>query len=166
MDAISIFSNDSVLTDDEKDELNDIAIKEDHVFFFYRSGVLLCYDINTSQFIYETEALSNEQKTIYNSTSFIKVSDKNIFQLRNGYGPGILLVYDNDVREWKTLLQSDYWLNYISIDADENLWISGHEGLWFIKSDFTEKEFISDFKLADGSTLKTEISTLAHDNQN
>lgn len=152
-------------TDGTPDPVYDLAVWEGKLYLFYRSGMLVCYDIPSQKELYRQQSLSPMQREKYGSTSFVMQNGKTFFQLRNGNGGGTLVYFDIERKNWQTILQTDYWLNYLSIDKEGNIWVSCQQGLWRINAGLTEKEYISTLKLVDGRTIHTEVSTLYNDNQ-
>lgn len=147
-----------------KDQLYDIAVIKQQLFLFYRQGLIVCYDLKTAKELYKTNSLSNENPTKYGNTLMVIQSENSLYQIRNG-GGGIMFAYDTKKRTHTKILQTDYWLNTISVDSKGNLWVSCAIGLWFIDKNLKEKQFIPSFKLVDGTEVNTEASTLYNDSQ-
>lgn len=145
------------------DELLDIAAIQQYVFLFYKSGLMVCFDLNTTKELYRSNTFSKEDPT-YNTLMVVQ-SKKALFLLWNGYMGGKLVGYDIQKREWRTLLEANYWLNTLSIDRQENLWVSCQRGMWFIDKGEQQKQFIPSFKLVDGTVINTEASTQCNDAQ-
>ena len=72
----------------------------------------------------------------------------------------VMLNYDTRSRKWLKVLETDYWLNCVSVDKDENIWVSCKNGLWLIDKSFTKKTFLPTLQLVDGRELNNEVSTL------
>lgn len=147
-----------------KDQLYDIAVIQKQLFLFYRKGLIVCYDLKTAKELYQTNSLSNQEQAKYNNTLMVVQSDNSLYQIRNG-SAGLMLAYDIKNRKHTKILQTDYWLNTISVDSKGNLWVSCAIGLWFIDKNLKEKQFIPSFKLVDGTQVHTEASTLYNDSQ-
>jgi len=162
---ISTFRSNISRIENTSDQVYDLAVTDNQLFLFYQSGLLICYDVPSRKELYRTKSLTEEYKRMYGATSFVMQGNNSFFQLRNGVEGGIMLVYDIKKKIWDTLLQTDYWLNYLSIDASGDIWVSCRDGLWHINADLSEKQFISTLKLVDGSVIHTEVSTLYHDKQ-
>lgn len=56
-------------------------------------------------------------------------------------------------------MSTDAWFNYLSIDRDKSIWVSGPEGLINISADLKKKQYIPTLKLVDGQKIDTEVST-------
>ncbi|RVT78321.1 hybrid sensor histidine kinase/response regulator [Flavobacterium sufflavum] len=147
-----------------KDQLYDIAVIKQQLFLFYRHGLIVCYDLKTAKELYKTNSLSDQNPTQYGNTLMVVQSENSLYQIRNG-GGGIMLAYDIKKRTHTKILQTDYWLNTISVDSKGNLWVSCAIGLWFIDKNLKEKQLIPSFKLVDGTAVNTEASTLYNDSQ-
>ncbi|HLP05238.1 MAG TPA: hypothetical protein VK152_07400, partial [Paludibacter sp.] len=147
-----------------KDELFDIATVKNEVFLFYKSGLMLCYDIASAKLLYKIDIFNAKDRETYNRT-LIVVQDRNyLYTLRNNK-KGIMQAYNTHNRTWSTVLNTDYWLNTISIDNNGNILVSCKKGLWEIDKSLAEKELTGTFRLVDGTDVTTEASTLFNDNQ-
>lgn len=147
-----------------KDQLYDVALIQQQLFLFYRNGLIVCYDLKTGKELYQTNSLSNQEQSKYNNTLMVVQLDNSLYQIRNG-SKGVMLGYDIKKRTHTKILQTDYWLNTISVDNKGNLWVSCAIGLWFIDKNLKEKKLIPSFKLVDGTQVNNEASTLYNDSQ-
>ncbi|OYX83926.1 MAG: hypothetical protein B7Y83_09895 [Flavobacteriales bacterium 32-34-25] len=138
-----------------KGQLYDVAVVKQQLFLFYRNGLIVCYDLKTAKELYKTNSLSNQEQSKYNNTLMVVQSDNSLYQIRNG-SKGVMLGYDIKKRKHTKILETDYWLNTISVDNKGNLWVSCAIGLWFIDKNLKEKQLIPSFKLVDGTAVNTE----------
>lgn len=159
----AVFLTDVLTRNGTKDELYDIAVIQQQLFLFYKKGLIVCYDLKTRKELYKTNSLSQDREK-YNRTLMVVQSNNSLYQIRNG-SAGVMLAYDIKKRIHTKILQTDYWLNTISVDKKGNLWVSCAIGLWFIDKNLKEKHFIPSFKLVDGTAVNTEASTLYNDSQ-
>ena len=161
---ISVFLKNVSTRNGVKDQLYDVAVIRQQLFLFYKNGLIVCYDLNTAKELYKTNSLSNQQQSKYNNTLMVVQSDNALYQIRNG-STGLMLAYDIKKRTHTKILETDYWLNTISVDNKGNLWVSCAIGLWFIDKNLKEKQLIPSFRLVDGTAVNTEASTLYNDSQ-
>ena len=147
-----------------KDELYDIAVVGNDVFLFYQSGLMLSYDLRSARKLYQTNTLNAQEQLLYNRTLMVVQDGDYLYTLRNNQ-KGVMQAYNTKKRTWSTILKTDYWLNTISTDNKNNIWVSCKNGLWQISKDFSKKELINTFRLVDGTDVTTEASTLFNDNQ-
>ena len=147
-----------------KNQLYDVAVIQKQLFLFYKNGLMVCYDLDTAKELYKTNSLANENPNQYNNTLLVVQSNDFLYQIRNG-GGGIMQAYDIHKKTFTTILQTDYWLNTVSVDNKGNLWVSCAKGLWFIDKNGKEKYLINSFQLVDGTEVHTEASTLYNDAQ-
>lgn len=148
----------------EADLLYDVSVFHHHLYLFYRSGLTTCYDINTRKEIYSSNSLAGHRQNRYDQTLLVVQNKESLFQIRNGTG-GIMLSYDAVKRKWTKVLETDYWLNCLSADQQGNVWLSCKFGLWYFDAGLKTKQFIPTLKLVDGTSIDTEVSTLAVDRQ-
>jgi len=161
---ISIFLKNVSTPNGIKDQLYDVAVIQQQLFLFYRNGLIVCYDLKTGKELYQTNSLSNQEQSKYNNTLMVVQSENSLYQIRNG-SKGVMLGYDIKKRTHTKILQTDYWLNTISVDNKGNLWVSCAIGLWFIDKNLKDKKLIPSFKLVDGTQVNNEASTLYNDSQ-
>jgi len=160
----AVFLTNVLTPNGKKDELYDVAVIRKQLFLFYKKGLIVCYDLKTAKELYQTNSLSYQDQQRYNRTLMVVQSNNTLYQIRNG-ASGIMLAYDIKKRIHTKILETDYWLNTISVDSKGNLWVSCAIGLWFIDKNLKEKHFIPSFKLVDGTEVNTEASTLYNDSQ-
>ncbi len=146
------------------DNVYDINVVNHKLLLFYRSGLLVCFDIASGKELYRENPLDAERQKRYNATLFTLQQGQVLYQLRNGKS-GIMLRYDVAKRKWSTVLETDYWLNMLSADKQGNLWLSCREGLWYIDKTLQKKQFIPTLHLVDGRSINSEVSTLYNDKQ-
>jgi signal transduction histidine kinase/DNA-binding response OmpR family regulator/ligand-binding sensor domain-containing protein len=146
-----------------KDRLYDIVVHNKHLFLFYKSGRLLCYDMGTHKKLYVEDPFNGNNKYSSNLAVF---SYKNYFyQVRNGNGIGQLLRFNVSNRKWECVLETNYWQNTLTIDDKGNCWISSFAGLWVIDKNLKNKHLVSPLHLVDGRVFETEISTQYSDDK-
>lgn len=147
------------------DELQDVAVAQGYLFLFYRSSLMVCYDLKTSRKEYQTYYFSKQDQLLQNSSTLMVVQSKNsLYLLRNGLF-GVMLEYNIQKREWATVLKTNDWLNTISVDTNENLWVTCRSGLWRVDKSLLSKQLVSTFVMVDGTEIKTEASTIYNDSQ-
>lgn len=152
-------------TGNTTDQLYDLGVLEDQLYLFYRSGLLICYNLKSHQEIYRQKLPDELPKGKYENTSYVVPGNNTFYQLRNGNQGGVMLNYDITRKKWNIVFQTDYRLNSLSIDKDSSIWVSCYMGLWNIDAGLINKQYIPNLKLVDGRTINTEVSTLYNDNQ-
>ncbi len=149
----------------DNDQVYDLGVLENKLYLFYRSGLLVCYDLASRQELYRQEYLKDLPEGLYGRTSFVVLGKRAFYQLCNGAKGGVMLSYDIHSRQWRTVLHTAYWFNYLSIDRDGSIWVSGYQGLWKIDGDMERVQHIPTLKLVDGQKIDSEVSTLYNDVQ-
>lgn len=145
------------------EELYDIAIHEQLLFLFYRSGNMVCYDFSTRKELYRENPFG-EKDSPYTNTLMVASYQQYLYQARNGDNKGVLTRFNIINRQWEKVFETDYWLNTLTIDNKGNCWISSHTGLWVIDLALKSKLLISPLQLVDGKAYESEISTQYNDN--
>lgn len=153
------------LAGDTADQVYDLDVVKDRLYLFYRSGLLVCYNLESRNEIYKQKLPDELPEGKYENTSYVVPGNGTFYQLRNGNRGGVMLNYDITRRKWNIVLQTGQWLNSLSVDKDGSIWVSGHMGLWNIDAGLEKKQHIPNLKLVDGRTIHTEVSTLYNDNQ-
>lgn len=145
------------------DQLYDIAVYAKQLFLFYKSGIMICYDMVTHKKLYVEDPFNGNNKY---SSNLAVISYKNyLYQVRNGNGIGLLLRFNVKNRKWERILETNYWQNTLTIDEKGNCWISSFAGLWIIDQSLQNKRLLSPLHLVDGRIFETEISTQYNDNR-
>lgn len=147
------------------DQLYDLGVLEGKLYLFYRSGTLVCHDLVSGKELYRLEQPEGLPAGHYGNTSYVVQDEHSFYQLCNGYSGGIMLNYDVDKKNWEVVMSTDAWFNYLSIDRDKSIWVSGPEGLINISADLKKKQYIPTLKLVDGQKIDTEVSTFYNDRQ-
>ncbi|MEO8253954.1 MAG: ATP-binding protein, partial [Flavobacterium sp.] len=163
-DRFSVFLNHASPSNGIKNQLYDIAVIQKQLFLFYKDGSMVCYDLESAQKLYQTNSLAHNHLAKYNNTLLVVQSNDFLYQIRNGTR-GIMQAFDIHKKTFRTILETEYWLNTVSIDNKGNLWVSCAKGLWFINKNGNEKYLIHSFQLVDGTEVNTEASTLYNDTQ-
>lgn len=161
---LRLFRKQVSLPDGRRQELYDIAVIQDDVFLIYDNGLLVCCDLTSGKERYRTNSLRPEEQPVYNRTLMVAQHGDVLYMLRNNYR-GIMQSFDTKKRIWTTTLQTEYWLNTISIDRNNTIWVSCKEGLWRIDPSLQHQELIRTFRLVDGTDVTNEASTLYNDPQ-
>ena len=76
------------------DQLYDLGVLEDQLYLFYRSGLLICYNLKSHQEIYRQKLPDELPKGKYENTSYVVPGNNTFYQLRNGSQGGVMLNYD------------------------------------------------------------------------
>lgn len=151
--------------DNSIDQVYDLGVLGEQLYLFYRSGLLVCYNMKSHKEAYRQQLPGELPAGKYENTSYVVPGNNTFYQLRNGNRGGVMLNYNVTKRKWDVVLQTDYWLNSVSVDKDGSIWISCHMGLWNMDAGLTKKQYIPNLHLVDGRTIHTEVSTLYNDNQ-
>lgn len=148
----------------EEETLLDLAVVGSQVFLVYRSGLMICYDVPTRKLLYKTNSLTSAERIIYDFTLMVAQSDRHLYMVRNGKA-GIMQQFDTKSQRWSTILKTDYWLSTVSVDVNQNVWVSCARGLWWMNRKTEVSRLYSSFKMVDGTDVTTEANTLYNDSQ-
>jgi DNA-binding response OmpR family regulator/ligand-binding sensor domain-containing protein/nitrogen-specific signal transduction histidine kinase len=160
----NLFITDVTLTNYPDEQLIDIEINKNELFFFYKSGVMVCYDINTREEKYRDNPFEKSED-LYSSTIAVLPYNEYLYQVRNGNVKGISVRYNVNTRSWDRIIETDdCWQNTLTLDSKGNCWISTFQGLWLIDKNLKNKRIISPIQLVDGRLFETEITTQYNDN--
>lgn len=152
------------LTDNDG-ALQDVGVTVDrrHLYLFYSTGEVVCYDIKTGNKLYTKAAYPESHRDRFCSTSLVVPAGKGFYQLRNGSKGGFFF-FDAENHTWKQLHETPYTLNTLAV-KDDTAYISCASGIWIINCRNGEKQYLPTLKTVDGNIIDTEISTLFFDNQ-
>ncbi len=146
------------------DQLFDIAIHEDLLFLFYKSGEMICLNLETKKELYRENPFK-EKRNAYSNALRVIPYEQYLYQIRYGNNMGLLNRFNILNRKWERILETDYKLNSFSVDKSGNCWISSYAGLWRIDKNLLNKRLIKQFNLIDGSVIDSEIGTQFNDNK-
>ncbi|MDD2437790.1 MAG: ATP-binding protein [Massilibacteroides sp.] len=162
-DKVSLFINHVSHQTGMNDLLYDVAVYGKQLFLFYKSGTMICYDLPTRKRMYIENPFNGNNN--YSSTLAVTPYKNYLYQVRNGNGIGLLVRFNVSNRRWERILETNYWLNTLTLDDRGNCWISSFAGLWAIDQNLENKRLISPLHLLDGRVFETEISTQYNDDK-
>lgn len=148
----------------EHDELYDVALRDKQLFLFFKSGEMVCYDKETARELYRENPFGKNENP-FASTLMVAPHKQYLYQARDGNNRGQLVRFNTLNRKWERILETDYWLNTLTIDPEGTCWISSYSGLWRIDENLRNKQLLSPLHLVDGRSFDSEISTQFNDNQ-
>lgn len=146
------------------DPLYDIALCNNQLFLFFQSGEMVCFNKETAQELYRENPWGDTGNP-YPNTLMVVPHKQYLYQVRDGYNKGQLIRFNTMNRKWDRILETDYWLNTLTIDTDGTCWVSSLNGLWRIDENLNNKQLLSPLHLVDGRRFDCEISTQFNDNQ-
>lgn len=149
----------------ETDQVYDLGILDGRLYIFYRSGLLVCHDFFSGEELYRQSYPDTLAAGLYGKTSYVVQGNHGFYQLCNGDQGGVMLYYDAGLKMWKIVMTTKSRFNYLSIDRDESIWVTGPEGLCHVGADLVDRQYIPSLKLVDGRKIDTEVSTLYNDRQ-
>lgn len=144
-------------------QLQDLDADKHHLYLFYDSGEIVCYNLKTKNKIFSKTAYSDKESSFFRNTSLVVNEANGFYQLKNGSKGGFFF-FNTKTQAWTKLLETGYTLNTLVIK--ENIaYISCPSGFWVIDLLNHKKEYRPTLKMVDGKTIETEISTLFYDRQ-
>lgn len=159
----ALASNTSLKTR-QPDALYDVAVVDKQVYLFYQSGWIICLNLKDGKEIARFTAFP-QRTNPYVNTLMVVPYKQYLYQVRNSGQKGLLNRFNTKTHTWETLMETDYWLNTLTIDAQGDCWMSSHVGLWKIDHQTLQKRLVSPLKLVEGTSIETEISAQYTDNQ-
>lgn len=147
----------------ENDQLYNLVTYKNYIFLFYKSGRLFCYNRNTRKREYMEDPFHG--KNAYTNSLEVASFENYIYQLRSGENSGVVLRFNVIDRSWEKILETNYYLNALSIDGKGNCWISSLSGLWVVSKNGREKRLISPLHLVDGRIVEAEIGIQYNDDR-
>lgn len=102
-----LFLSKAIMYDSNCKNLYDIAVYNEQVFLFYKSGLTVCYNLKTHQELYR-ESISGQNIFEYANTLMVVPYSKYLYQVRNGEKGGLLLRFDVTNHKWERVLATDY----------------------------------------------------------
>lgn len=146
------------------DQLLEVTVRDKQLFLFFKSGLMICYDLDSTNELYR-ENIFQGTVNWYSSTIMVVPHKQFLYQARNGFSRGQLVRFNILNRKWERIMETDYWLNTLSVDKNGDCWISSFSGLWHIDKGLQHKRLVSPLHLVDGRIFDSEICTQFNDDQ-
>ncbi|WP_255489432.1 two-component regulator propeller domain-containing protein [Dysgonomonas sp. 216] len=159
---LQTYNSDSFDLSFSRGKLQDLQTTDNHLYLFYNTGEVVCYDLKTRERLYNIAAYPETEQVYFEKTSLVVKGEKGFYQLRNGTRGGFFF-FDPQNRVWEKILDVDYVLNTLIITPQETVYISTVNGIWRIEEE--QKQYIPVLRTTTGDNISTEISTLFYDRQ-
>lgn len=153
-----------IQTEKDQSVLQDLVTHENHLYLFYDTGEVVCYDLSTRQKLYGSSAYPKDKYASFSATSLIVKQGHCIYQLRNG-SKGGFFCFNTLRRSWKKLFEADYSLFTLFVTPENLAYVSCGKGLWVIDPATGRHSYYPLFKTISGETIDTEITTCFCDQQ-
>lgn len=157
-------SSDFITIKGNHGQLQDLDSQNNILYLFFSTGEVVCYNLKTGRKLYSCAAYPASQHDFFNYTSMVVKGTNGFYQLRNG-AKGGFFYFDIQKKVWKKILETSYTLNTLAVTKDDIAYISCASGIWIINCRSGQKQYFPSLEKADGSILKTEVSTLFYDEQ-
>ena len=145
--------------------LQDLEVwEEKYLLLFYENGLLEMTDMEMGKRVYWGKAYGKDDEAHYGSSSVTHIVDKTLFQIRNGHNQGILMSFDLENHEWKTLIKTPYYLSNLA-EHDSVLYIPSAYGYWTYDLSTEKVDHVQELTMASGGKLLTDINALVFDQQ-
>lgn len=150
-----------------QDPLYDLLVLQSRLYLFFRSGLMVCYEMGSGKEVYRQDAFSEEKdRNLYGATSLVLPVEKGFYQLRNGPSHGIFLFFNLSTRKWETIVETNYPLNALAIGREEQvIWVAHQQGLLSWDSQKRILHHLPVLRLVDGHRIHTVLTTLFNDSQ-
>jgi ligand-binding sensor domain-containing protein/AraC-like DNA-binding protein len=145
--------------------LQDLEVwEEKYLLLFYENGLLEMTDMEMGKRVYWGKAYGKDDEAHYGSSSVTHIVDKTLFQIRNGHNQGILMSFDLENHEWKTLIKTPYYLSNLA-EHDSVLYIPSAYGYWTYDLSTEKVNHVQELTMASGGKLLTDINAMVFDQQ-
>lgn len=158
----SLFINQLSEAGDLNDLLVDVCSIEKQVFLIYKSGMIVCYDLDTRREKYRRRIFSKKKDVI----SLLAVPFKRYLYLtQNKDDFGLVLRYNTLSGETDTVLHTPHGLATVTVDSQGNCWISSVNGLWKIEKNLKNNRRIPQLELNNGQIYRANLCTQYNDDK-
>ena len=145
--------------------LQDLEVwDEKYLLLFYENGLLEMTDMEMGKRVYWGKAYGKDDEAHYGSSSVTHIVDKTLFQIRNGHNQGILMSFDLENHEWKTLIKTPYYLSNLA-EHDSVLYIPSAYGYWTYDLSTEKVNHVQELTMVSGGKLLTDINAMVFDQQ-
>ena len=152
---------------DKSLNLQDVANYDGRqLLLFYENGEVEAYDLTgkTDKPLYRMRPYSEAQSKRYDRTSLLKRYGDTFLQIRDGNKESLLMQFDVQKRQWRTLMTCEYKFNNLVVRDDE-VFMASEYGYWTYHLKTGQIHHIDVLTMEGGSTLQTDINTIAFDRQ-
>ena len=148
----------------EQGILQDLTADDSHLYLFYHTGKVVCYDLESGARQYDSYAFDTTETELFDKTSLVVSGMRGYYQLRNGRKGGFFF-FDKERKAWERLLETDYVLNTLIVTPDEKAYISCANGIWTFDCESKALHYYPELRSVDGMVFDTEVSTIFQDAQ-
>ncbi|MCH5306790.1 MAG: helix-turn-helix domain-containing protein [Prevotella sp.] len=146
-------------------DLQEVEVYKDSLMLmFHADGSVVVVDYKTGRMLRHDMALTGAEQEHYTNSSTISLVGKKVYQLRTGDTDAVLLMYDLDTFQWRTLLRGPFCTG--SLCAHDNLLYIGTEhGYMTYNMTTGQTENIETLNLTQGQTQQPSVTSIAFDEQ-
>ena len=146
-------------------ELQDLEADSLHIYLFFSSGIIACYDLRMHQLEYTSQPYNSDEALDYTESSLLRRSpDGRFYQLRCGAKRNIFLSFDPSNRTWRTVFETSQGLFHTLCIANPELaLLSCRDGLWRVNLQTGAMQLHSELLTQRGDTIHTGINTVFYD---
>ena len=150
---------------DSRLSLHELDVYQDkYLLLFYDNGQVNVLELSTGSVVFTEKAYGKNKTDKYRSTSLVRSVGNTFYQIRNGKDAGILLRFDIGKWEWKTILETPYYLSNI-VEHDSTLYIPSAQGYWTYRLSDGQLHHVERLQMATGQMLLTDINAMEFDLQ-
>ena len=146
-------------------ELQDVDVwKEKLLLQFFSNGMVAAYDLDSGRYLYDTQALFQQDTARYNKSSVLLPDETGYYEIRNGIKDAVLLHYDVEQHQWRRLMAVPYHLNNM-VMREGKLYVAAEQGYWVLDVATGQGQHIRELTLSQNHRLLTDVNTLCFDRQ-
>ncbi len=154
----------------EYDPIYDLQSVGNSLYIFYRSGLMVCYDLQNMRELYRNDALEGERKENYSRVAVSAVSSSGIYIIYNGADAqespqSILCRYDFASHCWSKLHKAIDWFHSVTVTPSGQVWVGAGKGIWTLRDDEEELTYLPALTLVDGVSYRMPHAMIYGDRQ-
>ena len=167
------FQGESYQMKTEWGNLQDLETDTQHLYLFFSTGIVACYERNNQKLLYTSQPPSFVKEwwmedpapfTEYDRTSLVvRAKDGQFYQLRSGKR-FIFLCFNPETLQWRTVFETSTGaFHSLCLPNDSLALIGCPTGVWSIGLRTGEMILHSTFEIKKGETLQTGINSVVCD---
>ncbi|MCR5642643.1 MAG: AraC family transcriptional regulator [Prevotella sp.] len=145
--------------------LQDLDVVDNRrLLLIYGNGEVMEYDLETGKVIHRGAMYNSDDALRYNSSCVMLKDGNGYYVIRNGKDDGILMHYNLNTHEWKTILRPDFHLNNMALH-NMILYIASAYGYLTYDTMTGEITHVRELTFSDNREILTDINDIEFDRQ-
>lgn len=145
--------------------LQDVDVFDNMLLTFYDNGEEVGQDIQTGRTLHRSKAYDWDTAQRYSRSSVILRYEDGYYQIRNGEAESAFMHFDVKQLKWTVIRTFPFHVNHMTLHND-CIYLPSDQGYGVYDIKKGEMDWVSDFTLTNGLSVKSACHMIAFDRQN